>query len=71
MNAKLLGALGLSPGSLVLVKQGKGEARLAAALDEKLPDQCVRVAAGHPSTAALGPMFGTVTLEKISSPQAA
>ena len=71
MNGKLLSALGLSQGGFVLVTQGKGKARLAVGLDDKLPDQCVRVAAGHPSTAELGPMFGTVTLEKIASQQAA
>jgi len=71
MNGKLMGSLGLSPGSLVLVKQGKGQARLAVGQDDRLPDQCVRVAAGHASTAELGPMFGTVTLEKIASQQAA
>jgi NADH-quinone oxidoreductase subunit G len=71
MNGKLLSALGLSPGGLVLVKQGKGRAKLAAGQDDKLPDQCVRVAAGHVSTAELGPMFGTVSVEKIASEQAA
>jgi NADH-quinone oxidoreductase subunit G len=71
MNAKLLQSLGVQPGGLVLVKQGGGEAGLPAALDDRLPDGCVRIAAGHPATAALGPMFGTVTLEKITSRQAA
>ena len=71
MNGKLLNALGLAPGGLVLVRQGKGQARLKAAQDDRLPDQCVRVAAGHSSTAELGPMFGPVTLEKIASQQAA
>jgi NADH-quinone oxidoreductase subunit G len=60
MNGKLLQSLGISAGRDVLVQNGKGEARLVAALDDKLPDQCVRVAAGHPSTAALGAMFGTL-----------
>ncbi len=71
MNAKLMQSLGVQPGGLVLAKQGGGEAGLAAALDDKLPDGCVRIAAGHPSTAALGPMFGTVSLEKITAQQAA
>ena len=75
MNAKLMQSLGVQAGGLVLVKQGgaahPGEAGLAAALDDKLPDGCVRIAAGHPSTAQLGPMFGTVTLEKITAQQAA
>jgi NADH-quinone oxidoreductase subunit G len=51
----------------VLAKQGGGEAGLAVALDDKLPDGCVRIAAGHASTAQLGPMFGAVTLEKITA----
>jgi NADH-quinone oxidoreductase subunit G len=71
MNSKLMRELGLSARQQVLVKQGKGEARLMAALDDKLPDNCVRVAAGHASTAALGPMFGSVQLEKATVQQAA
>jgi len=31
----------------------------------------VRVAAGHPATAALGAMFGAVSVEKITTQQAA
>jgi NADH-quinone oxidoreductase subunit G len=67
----LMQSLGVQVGGLVLVKQGGGEAGLAAALDGKLPDNCVRVAAGHPATAALAAMFGVVTLEKITAQQAA
>jgi NADH-quinone oxidoreductase subunit G len=71
MNAKLLAKLGLSSGEKIKVVQDKGEAVLAAAVDDRLPDDCVRVAAGHPSTAALGAPFGAVTLEKAGSRQAA
>jgi len=71
MNSKLMQSLGVSARQYVVVKQGSGEARLMAVLDDKLPDNCVRVAAGHASTAALGPMFGTVQLEKASVQQAA
>jgi NADH-quinone oxidoreductase subunit G len=75
MNAKLMQSLGVKPGGLVLVKQGEGEtageAGLVAALDDKLPDGCVRVAAGHVSTAGLGPMFGAVSVENITTQQAA
>jgi len=71
MNAKLLQKLGLAAGGQVLVKQGEGSARLAAALDDALPDDCVRVAAAHRSTAALGAMFGTLTLEKVAVGKAA
>ena len=71
MNSKLMARLGVAAGQSVLVKQGQGEARLAAALDDALPDECVRVAAGHPSTAGLGAMFGSVTLEKLAVERAA
>jgi NADH-quinone oxidoreductase subunit G len=71
MNSRLMAKLGVAAGQPVLVKQGQGEARLAAAQDDSLPDECVRVAAAHRSTAELGPMFGTVTLEKLAVGKAA
>jgi NADH-quinone oxidoreductase subunit G len=71
MNAALLAKLGVAAGQPVRVKSDAGEARLLAALDERLPHDCVRISAAHPTTAALGPMFGTVTLEKLAVQQAA
>jgi len=71
MNAKLLRELGVAEGQPVRVTQGEGRAQLAAALDERLPDGCVRVAAAHASTADLGPMFGTLKLEKLAAEKAA
>ena len=71
MNAAMLKSLEVSPGQPVLVRQGSGEARLEAALDERLPDGCVRVAAAHPSTAALGAMFGSLSIARIEMEQAA
>jgi len=65
MNARLMGRLGLADGDTVQVRQGEGQATLKAALDPRLPDECVRVATADRSTAGLGPMFGTVTLEKV------
>jgi NADH-quinone oxidoreductase subunit G len=64
MNARLMTRLGLSKDDSVLVRQEGGQARLKAALDERVPDDCVRVAAAHPSTASLGAMFGAVEVEK-------
>ena len=64
MNSRMLARLGVAAGQPVSVKQGDGEARLMAALDDKLPDECVRVSAAHPTTAQLGSMFGTITVEK-------
>jgi NADH-quinone oxidoreductase subunit G len=68
MNARLLQRLGCAAGEPVLIN---GAARLTAALDDKLPDECVRIAAAHPSTAALGPLFGTLSLEKALAGRAA
>src|SRR5436305_1263953 len=64
MNSRLLQQLGVGAGQPVTVKQGAGEAQLLAALDDKLPDNCVRVPAGHASTASLGAMFGAVQVER-------
>ena len=47
-----------------LVRQNGSAAKLPAALDDTVPDECVRIAAAHPSTAALGPMFGELEVEK-------
>jgi NADH-quinone oxidoreductase subunit G len=46
------------------VRQGAAVALLECGLDPRLPDGVVRVPAGHPSTSALGPMFGPVRLER-------
>ncbi|MBI2753331.1 MAG: NADH-quinone oxidoreductase subunit NuoG [Betaproteobacteria bacterium] len=71
MNARLMQSLDLTAGQPVLVRQGDGEARLEAALDQKLPDGCVRVPAAHPATSGLGAMFGTLSVAKIAVEQAA
>jgi NADH-quinone oxidoreductase subunit G len=71
MNSRLMAQLGVAAGQPVRVRQGEGSAKLAAALDNRLPDDCVRIAAAHAATAALGPMFGAVAIEKISAEKAA
>ena len=63
MNAALLAKLGVKEGQPVKVKQGAGEATLNAACDERLPRDCVRVAAAHPATSKLGPMSGEIRVE--------
>ena len=67
MNSRLLQTLGVAAGQPLAVNGVK----IAAALDDKLPDDCVRLAAAHPSTVAVGPMFGTPTLEKVAVGRAA
>jgi len=71
MNARLMQRLELVAGAPLRVRQGPGEAMLIAALDDRLPEDCVRVAAAHPSTAGLGAMFGVLTLERSSVEKAA
>jgi NADH-quinone oxidoreductase subunit G len=65
MNAATLAALKLADGAAVSVRQGSGEAMLSAALDPGVPDGCVRVAAAHPATRTLGPMFGPIAVEGV------
>jgi NADH-quinone oxidoreductase subunit G len=68
MNSRLLQRLRISPGQRVLVN---GSVALYIALDETVPDECVRIAAAHSATAAIGPMFGSVTLENAAVERAA
>jgi NADH-quinone oxidoreductase subunit G len=68
MNARTLEKLGLRAGQPVLVE---GKAKLEAALDAGVPDDCVRIAAAHPSSADAGPMFGALRLEKLQAERAA
>ncbi len=66
VNNALADRLGLRSGDQVRVVQGAGEAIVPAAIDDKLPADCVRLAAARPETAALGAMFGTVSIERVA-----
>jgi NADH-quinone oxidoreductase subunit G len=57
-------SLGLQAGDRVRVTQGTATQVLPAALDARLAADAVRVAAAHPQTTGLGPMFGPLTVEK-------
>jgi NADH-quinone oxidoreductase subunit G len=63
-SGAVLAKLGLAAGDRVRVKQDGGEAVLELARDDTLGENVVRIAAAHPTTAGLGPMFGEVTLER-------
>jgi len=56
--------LGLASGARVALSQGQGGVVLPARLDASLAPTAVRVPAGHPDTAALGAMFGPISVEK-------
>ncbi len=64
ISTALAQQLGLADGAQVRVKQGSGSAVLSAAVDRNLPENVVRVAAAHATTAGLGAMFGAITLEQ-------
>jgi NADH-quinone oxidoreductase subunit G len=65
MSGLLLEKLGVNIGDKVELKQGDGEACLQAACDDNLPSNCVRLVSAHPLTAALGDMFGEITVKKL------
>jgi NADH-quinone oxidoreductase subunit G len=58
-------AMRLKPGAQVLVAQGEAAVVLPAREEAGLADGCVRLAAGHASTAMLGAMFGTLAIENV------
>jgi NADH-quinone oxidoreductase subunit G len=64
MNRALFEKLGLREGDGVRVRQGGGEAVLPAGIDDKLPANCMRIAAALPGTAALGALFGAISAER-------
>ena len=65
------GKHGLVEGTEVRITQGDASIMLQARLDKRLAKGCVRIAAALNETSALGPMFGTVTLEKVAMAAAA
>ena len=59
--------LGLQAGASIRLKQGSVSATLPAREDATLAANAVRIAAGHASTAALGAMFGPISVERADS----
>ncbi len=64
LSTSLWSHLKLEPDSKVLLAQGQAALVLPARQDKTLASHAVRVSAGHPATAALGPMFGPISVEK-------
>ena len=63
MAALTMQRLGIADGAMVRVRQGRGEAVLAAAIDATVPANVVRIAAAHPSTCGLEGLSGPVLVE--------
>jgi NADH-quinone oxidoreductase subunit G len=66
LPSDLWASLGLNAGDRVRVTQGGVSMVLSARRDDGLASGTVCVPAGHPDTAALGAMFGALTVEKAS-----
>jgi len=64
VGAVLARELQLKAGDKVRVRQGEGEALVELGVDEHVPEGCVRLAAAHRLTSGLGPMLGTVLVER-------
>lgn len=64
MAVATLAALGVNAGDRVRV-QGSGRVELTAVADEGVAAGCVRIAAAHVSTVALGPMSGELSVERV------
>jgi len=64
-NAATLARLELAEGDAARVRRGEGEAMLKIVADPGVPDGCVRIAAAHPATSMLGPMFGSIAVEAV------
>jgi len=61
MHGATLTALGLRDGDTATLSQDGGSATLTVRRDDRLPERCVRIAAAHPATVELGPMFGRLS----------
>jgi len=64
MNTQSMSDAGVLVGANVRVKQAEQEVFFAVELDESVPTGCVRIAAAHETTAALGDMFGSIVMER-------
>jgi NADH-quinone oxidoreductase subunit G len=64
LSAALAEKLDVAPGAKVRVSQGTTTIVIDCEIDGRLPDNVVRIASAHVSTAALGPMFGAISVEK-------
>ncbi|MDO8349669.1 MAG: NADH-quinone oxidoreductase subunit NuoG [Gallionella sp.] len=62
LHGSELQKLGVVSGDTVKVSQGEASVQLTVQANNQLPPGTARVAAGHPATAALGAMFGTIEI---------
>ncbi|PAS95665.1 MAG: NADH-quinone oxidoreductase subunit G [Candidatus Dactylopiibacterium carminicum] len=63
IHPETLTGLGVADGEVVRLR-GSGEVKLVARVDVGVPVGCVRVAAAHPASLALGPMSAELSVER-------
>ncbi len=68
--SELAAERGIVDGAPVRVSQGRASVVLPARIDASLAANVIRVAAAHPLTAQLGPMFGAVTVDLVAASDA-
>jgi NADH-quinone oxidoreductase subunit G len=64
-NAKTFADLNLKEGDLVAITQGGNTVQMPAMLESQLAAGCVRISATTPTSAALGAMFGAITVNRV------
>ncbi|GAB3625494.1 NADH dehydrogenase [Pandoraea terrae] len=64
LPAALFDSLGLAAGDAIVIRQGNASVTLPAARSATLPANVVRVPSATPASAALGAMFGEISVEK-------
>ena len=69
MNRALAGKLGLQDGDQLRVSQGGGSAVVAYAIDDHLPNECIRLAAARAETSGLGAASAPITVERVAMQQ--
>jgi NADH-quinone oxidoreductase subunit G len=65
LNTKTFTELNLKDGDLVAITQGGNTVQMPAMLESHLAAGCVRLSATTPTSAALGSMFGAVTVSRV------
>jgi NADH-quinone oxidoreductase subunit G len=71
MPGAMIERLGLRSGEQVRVVQNGNAVTLSYERDDRLPANCVRLSGACRETAALGPLFGALALERVSSQEKA
>jgi len=67
LNRALAERLGLRDGDQVRIAQNSGHAVVPFAIDDRLPPDCIRLAAACRETAMLGALFGAVSAERVAA----